>query len=558
MKKTEMNKQSLRLKKKITLIKNLSINKKIVGTLFILLISISMLAIINIFGIWIVSGVRAYVSGEGFYSKAQKDAVYYLINYSTSHNESDYRQFLEAIEVPLADRSARLELEKTDFDPDFARQALIAGRNHPDDVNSMIRLFRLIHNMKYFNEAIVFWAEADKCSLEIKRLGAEFHDFVFEKPGKNAFQTALIDEIKKINNRSILVLENFSASMNKIARNAHKIVQNFMMLMSFFCVVIGMPLFFMISNDIRKKILLLKKGADKIAAGDYKKKVNLDSTDELGILANSFNNMLNSLFKIKTKLEEKNRQLSSAENFFSGTLNDLNTFVGVLKPGGEIEFINNTAMKCIDRSLESIHGKMLEDVFWGANFKDVQPLIRENIDICASKKEVSSEVKFQPAVGEQIWINFSMHPIIDKDGTITYLVAEGRDITERKKRDKELKESYLQLEKAIERANYMATEAEIANMIKSEFLANMSHEIRTPMNGVIGFTEMLLDTDLNEEQKEFAETVRRSGESLLILINDILDFSKIEAKQLDLEEIDFDPELIAYDVCEIVRPKIES
>lgn len=137
-------------------------------------------------------------------------------------------------------------------------------------------------------------------------------------------------------------------------------------------------------------------------------------------------------------------------------------------------------------------------------------------------------------------------------------LARIKRIAREKKNLIDLRKTNQELCAAIHRANILTREAKETSQAKTFFLASMSHEIRTPLNGIVGYTDMLMDTSLDDEQKSFLKNTRYSCETLLSVVNDILDFSKVEAGKLTLEKIAFDPEVLCFDTIDTIRTKVDE
>ncbi len=198
------------------------------------------------------------------------------------------------------------------------------------------------------------------------------------------------------------------------------------------------------------------------------------------------------------------------------------------------------ARSCGRTSPEEVHGRTDLDV-WPRQLAEAYRADDESVMVLRSKRSVEELINDQ---GSEKWFETYKAPLFAEDGTTTGTVGFSRDITDRKVAE----EALLAARSA----------AEAASRAKSEFLANMSHEIRTPLNAVIGFTELLLQSDLAPLQRRQATNANVSGKTLLGIINDILDFSKIEAGKMELEMVDTDLRRLCEESLDIVRFQSES
>ena len=211
------------------------------------------------------------------------------------------------------------------------------------------------------------------------------------------------------------------------------------------------------------------------------------------------------------------------------TLNAIGQGIHTLDLDGRITFENPASVKILGWEGGALVGKQAHPMIHHTKACGAPYPQRECPIYAALRDGVphrTSEELFWRKDGTSFPVEYISTPLRDENGAIFGAVMIFSDITERKHAEQEL--------------NTAKAAAEAANRTKSEFLANMSHEIRTPMNGVIGMTGLLLDSNLDPEQREFTETIRSSADALLTILNDILDFSKIEAGKLTFDQLDFE------------------
>jgi PAS domain S-box-containing protein len=204
-------------------------------------------------------------------------------------------------------------------------------------------------------------------------------------------------------------------------------------------------------------------------------------------------------------------------------------------PDGRIEWANEAFCRVMEYSLDEVIGKNPGHFMVGP---ETNPRTVGRIRAAIAQGQgISTDVVNYSKSGRKYHLHVEVQPVRNANGELENFIAVETDITARV-------ETELQLRRA-------KAEADDASRAKSEFLASMSHEIRTPMNGVIGMTSLLIETSLNNEQRDYVNTIRTSGEALLTIINDILDFSKIESGKMELERAPFELSLCLEDALDV-------
>ncbi len=328
-------------------------------------------------------------------------------------------------------------------------------------------------------------------------------------------------------------------TMEEDSKEVSMISQVGIWLLLLLCGGMGVAVFFLSKSSASRlaiPIANLSARAKEWGTGSLSKDLPVTSTDEIGQLTHSFNEM-------RKSLQVREEQLQDAAAKTQGIVDTAVDGIITIDECGQIESFNNAACTIFGYTEEEALGRNVSLLMPSPDREQHDSYLQHYAQTQIKKIiGIGREVVGQHKDGTTFPLDLSISEVcLRSRRTFTGII---RNITTRKHAEEEL----------------IATrdQALAAAHAKSAFLANMSHEIRTPMNGVIGMTSLLLDSGLDSNQQDLAETVKHSGEHLMTLLNDILDFSKIEAGKFDLEMTNFDLRLAIEEIMELLAEKAHA
>lgn len=295
--------------------RNVSIAKKLYFVVGIMAVLIAVELGTLYFAVHTLSSVRAFVGAEGLWSKSQKDAIYHLRKYYQTHHVEDEQAFYNFMKVPMGDHKTLLQLLKKNPDLAIARQGLIEARNHPDDIDGMIKLFRRFDNISYIHKSIKIWAEADSGIADLIPIAKKLHTEInSSSPSQNKLDE-IIKEIEPINQKLTILENDFSYTLGEGARWFENIILTLLLAIAFTVEFSGLILTFFVVRGISKGLKEIMSASKRIAKRDFSVKAQVFSNDEIGLLANSFNDMAAELSNSIQKRIQANQDLESKINF---------------------------------------------------------------------------------------------------------------------------------------------------------------------------------------------------------------------------------------------------
>jgi two-component system sensor histidine kinase/response regulator len=263
--------------------------------------------------------------------------------------------------------------------------------------------------------------------------------------------------------------------------------------------------------------------ARRLATGARDARVPARGLGEIALLAGSFNTMADALVR-------REEELRVAGDRLQGILDHATTLISIKDVDGRYILVSRSWAEHAGLTAPEVIGRTDGELMPS---RYALPSRAADVEVARTGRLLEYERDVVTPEGTRSYLTVKV-PLRDANGEVGAIATLATDITDRKRA----------LAEAVE-----------ASRAKSEFLANMSHEIRTPLNGVIGMTELLLQTELGPEQREYASTAATSGEALLGVIDDILDFSKIEAGKLELDAHEFDLREAVEDTCDMLAPQ---